>query len=301
LPSPPARTFEVPSSDGLAGSRDRPTVLLYAGCHVRFYDPAVGHAAAGVLRAAGYRVKVPAQVCCGSPALSEGREDLAVEAARANLRLLDQAVARLSESQGVEPAIVSPCPSCTLALRRQFPDLVAGPAAAHLASLVWDLGEFLSGPARPRLVEAVQRAREVVPPDPLGGRGKGQARPASGTDSASGPVLWTHHASCHLRALGSGRPLAELLKALGVGLPVDGGPAVDGCCGMGGLAGLKAAEHDRSLAVGSPVLRAYEALGQDVLVLSECPMCRWQISDATGLWSLHPVEVLAGLLGAPSA
>ena len=67
---------------------------------------------------------------------------------------------------------------------------------------------------------------------------------------------------------------------------------------MGGLNGLTRDGHAASLAAGAPVLEAYRTLAREnPTVLSDCPVCRWQIADATGLPTAHPVQRLAALLG----
>jgi len=253
---------------------NRPPVVFYAGCHTRFYDPRAGRAAVTVLRAAGYRVVLPPQVCCGSPALSAGEEGRAVRSIEAIVRLLRQASDRL----GGGVPIVSPCPTCTLTIRRTAPELLPGTEAASLATQVWDLGEFLGGPARRRLEGLLD----------------------TGPDAAASGSAWMYHTPCHLRALGAARPFPELLADLGLGRPLDLGPEADGCCGMGGFAGLTRTGYPQSLAAGARVLESYgsaaRAAGAGPLVLSDCPTCRWQIADATGLDTAHPVELLAVLL-----
>jgi len=282
LPAPPRLSLPtwLESTRRPEVERTLPSLILFAGCHARLHDPRVGQAAVSVLRAAGYRVALPTQVCCGSPASSSGEEELAAQAARANVALLGQASTRLGEAT----PIVSPCPSCTLALRRTLPELVPGQAARQLASRVWDLGEFLAGPAESGLHRALERTMK---------RTAERSRVRT-----SGP--FAYHTPCHLQALGSGRPFPALLGALGSGTFLDPGPAADGCCGMGGLAGLTAAGYRRSLATGRPVLEAYATL-EPALILSDCPACRWQIADATGRDTAHPVEVLAAALAGPDS
>lgn len=291
----PSRTLPQPPSFSLAGwfhrtrpprtGRAGPPVLFYAGCHARFHDPRAAQAGIIALRAIGYRVMLPPQVCCGSPAFSSGEEDLAVSAAVAGARLLGEALRRA----GPGAPIVSPCPSCTLALREHLPMVSRGgreidpSLVERVAANVWDLGEFLAGPGRPGLEVAVDR-RIKCTSDECG----------ASNDSPA----WVYHVPCHLRALGAGLPMYQLLSELGVGGNVDLGPVADGCCGMGGLDGLTREGFPRSLAVGQPVLRAYSAEAEktasrdQLLVVSDCPACRWQISDVTGLTAVHPAELL---------
>lgn len=285
LPSPPRINLRawLRATGRPEAERGVPAVLLFAGCHARFHDPKVGQATAAVLRASGYRVVLPGQVCCGSPALSASDERTVVRAAEANLGLL----AHVSDRLGGGIPVISPCPSCSLALRELLPQLVPGDAARDLARQVWDLGEFLAGPAR----EGLSRA--------LDGR--------SGSAAA-----WAYHMPCHLKALGVGRVFPGLLAEAGLGSETDAGPASDACCGMGGLYGLTREGYQPSLKIGAPTLKAYGSAARasskvaqpaassppaaPLTVLSDCPACRWQISDATELVTAHPVELLAGVL-----
>lgn len=277
LPAPPRASFAawLQATRRPEVEHGRPPALLFAGCHIRFHDPAVGRAATTVLRAVGYQVILPGQVCCGSPALGSGREELGARAVAANLRLLTHA----SERLGGGVPIVSPCPSCTLALRRGLPEFAPGQASDDLARQVWDLGEFLDGPARGALHRAFSE--------------RGARKGSRGEPPVTRP--WVYHMPCHLRALGTGRVFPWLVEEAGFGPPADPGPAADGCCGMGGLSGLTRDGHGRSLITGSPVLEAYRALSgpSAPTVLSDCPACRWQAGDATGLATAHPVEWLA--------
>ncbi len=277
LPAPPRTSLAawLEATRRPEVERGRPAVLLFAGCHIRFHDPDVGRAIVTVLRAAGYRVILPGQVCCGSPALGSGREELGARAAAANLRLLTRA----SERVGGAAPIVSPCPSCTLALRRGLPEFVPGQASDDLARRAWDLGEFLDGPAK--------EALHLAFTDGAGRKGRRDELPATSP--------WAYHLPCHLRALGVGRVFPGVIEQAGFRSRVDPGPAADGCCGMGGLFGLTREGHGRSLRAGYPVLEAYRALlgPKAPTILSDCPACRWQIADATGLATAHPIEWLA--------
>lgn len=284
FPRPPRQSFRAwfEATRRPREERGRQPVILFVGCHGRFHDPAVPRAAVVALRSAGYRV-VPAQeVCCGSPALSVGDERRARRSLEANARLLDHLSGRL----GGGVPIVSPCPSCSLSLRDLLPELVGDRRARAVAAAVWDLGEFLAGPARADLERAFDRRRH---------RGGDGVTPA-GADKAT-VISWTYHTSCHLRALGVGKPFLMLLSSLEAPGRLDAGPAADGCCGMGGLSGLTREGHDLSLAAGARVLEAYRSLAPaGAVVLSDCPACRWQIAEATGLKTAHPVELLAARL-----
>jgi FAD/FMN-containing dehydrogenase/Fe-S oxidoreductase len=68
---------------------ERGRVLLWDDCFCRYYDSQIGRAAVQVLEAAGYEVQLPeGRKCCGRPAFSAGRLDLAADWGAHNLGLL---------------------------------------------------------------------------------------------------------------------------------------------------------------------------------------------------------------------
>ncbi len=332
----PSRAWPEPAGPGFrarlsgiltqsSAARALPPVILFAGCHARFYEPAPALAAVKVLQRIGYRVVLPDQVCCGAPALGAGFEGQAAEALAQSARLLDQATRRF----GGEVPIVSQCPSCTFNLREVMPELCSDAAARGLSRRVWDLGEFLAGPGLTGLRRASGKSVSETQPAPVSG-----AQPASLSGTATVANGWAYHAPCHLNALGVGRPFPGLLKLTGLGPPVETGPEIDGCCGMGGLSGLTRSGYARSLAAGARVLEHCAALARETgrteetgrgegrhsrdgrsgrsgrgprtdrsgrddpapVVLSDCPLCRWQIGELTHLRTAHPVELLSRAL-----
>ncbi|MEC4676457.1 MAG: (Fe-S)-binding protein [Nitrospirota bacterium] len=112
---------EVP--DGFPGNRDqvysvpkkRGRVAIFMGCSVNFLLPHLGEALINVLKKLGYEVIVPkGSVCCGTPLHTLGLEEEAAKLARKNLQIFS----RLK----VE-AILSLCPTCTLALKTEYPKM----------------------------------------------------------------------------------------------------------------------------------------------------------------------------------
>ena len=69
------------------GGRGR--VLLWDDCFVRYNEPEIGIAAVRVLEAAGFEVRLPeGRACCGRPAFSMGRLDVAAAMGRRNMAVL---------------------------------------------------------------------------------------------------------------------------------------------------------------------------------------------------------------------
>lgn len=82
---------------------ERGTVYLWDDCFVRHNEPNIGKAAVKVLEAAGYTVNLITQrACCGRPAFSTGRLDVAANFGKKNIALLE----------GSEAPIIFLEPSC---------------------------------------------------------------------------------------------------------------------------------------------------------------------------------------------
>jgi len=72
-----------------AGPTSRGPVLLWIDCFSRYYEPEIARAAVVVLESAGYEVIIPeGTVCCGRPAFSMGRLDLARSMGARNIEVL---------------------------------------------------------------------------------------------------------------------------------------------------------------------------------------------------------------------
>jgi Fe-S oxidoreductase len=100
-------------------------VVLLVDTFNRYFEPENARAAKAVLEAAGYRVQVPAGLCCGRTFLSVGMVE---EAKREAQRMLD--VLRPLAARGVP--IVGLEPSCLFTLRDELPVLVKGAAMQNV-------------------------------------------------------------------------------------------------------------------------------------------------------------------------
>src|SRR2546427_9904304 len=110
-------------------------VVLFVDTFNRYFEPENARAAKAVLEAAGYRVQVPAGLCCGRTFLSVGMVDEAKREAQRMLDALGPALARGTPVIGLEP-------SCLFSLRDEFPVLMKG--AEALARHSFLLEEFLA-------------------------------------------------------------------------------------------------------------------------------------------------------------
>jgi glycerol-3-phosphate dehydrogenase subunit C len=117
------------------------------------------------------------------------------------------------------------------------------------------------------------------------------------TDFAPIAETVTYHAPCQQQGHGMGKPALELM-ALIPELRVVESDAT--CCGVAGTYGLKREKYDIAMDVGAGLFRQVTEAGSDLSVC-DSETCRWQIQQATGVRSVHPVEMLHRAAGLGSA
>ncbi|HEX5404118.1 MAG TPA: FAD-binding and (Fe-S)-binding domain-containing protein [Pseudonocardiaceae bacterium] len=113
-------------------------VLLWVDTFTAHFSPQVGAAAVRVLEAAGYRVALAGQACCGLTWISTGQLD----GARRQLRRAYDALAP-ALADGLPVVVLEP--SCATVFRSDAVDLLPGdPRAGQVAAAVRTLAELLS-------------------------------------------------------------------------------------------------------------------------------------------------------------
>jgi iron-sulfur cluster protein len=241
-------------------------VVFYAGCLIDFAYPGTGEAVVKTLNKAGIEVLFPEeQTCCGAPARHAGAYEVAAQNARDNIAALLAADVK---------HVVSACPTCTVALKKEFADTFEHlgmtselPRARELAEKAIDFSTLVS-----RLVAAGRLTMKE-------GRDLGKI---------------TYHDSCHqkrtLRV--SEEPRTLLGKA---GFQLAEMYESDTCCGMGGSYSLKLPE------ISAPMLaRKLDNIERTFapVVATDCPGCAMQIRgglDKRGSPTkvLHTAEIVA--------
>lgn len=230
----------------LAQRPGREKAALYAGCLLDFVYPETGAAMVKVLNRAGIEVVFPeGQTCCGAPARSSGADAVAAQNAIDNIEALLEPEVRY---------IVSGCPTCTVALQREFRRVLEQTGchdwldrAAEVAAKTVDFSTLAS--------RLAAEGRLAFPPGARGGS----------------PV--TYHDSCHLkRTLHAEGPPREMLRQSGHEL-VEMYEA-DSCCGMGGS--YLAKHPEISQAMLARKLAHIEAAGTG-RVAADCPGCLLQL------------------------
>jgi len=253
--------------EALRGALPLPAVAYFYDLYANYNDPRLALRVVQLLRAHGLNVVIPPQVSAGIPEMLYGFVETASELARRNVRAFLPAV-----KGGA--VLVTAEPTASFALKVHYSDYAPSRESSWVGEATRDLGEFL------------WNHRQVHPESspPL-------RSPAAGPQAR--PLRVAYHQPCHLKAQEVGSPGRDLLAQ------VPGLEVIDlaaGCCGMAGTFGLKAESYEFSLKVGEPLFRRIREEAPD-LVASECSTCRLQIGQATGLPTVHPVELLAAACG----
>jgi Fe-S oxidoreductase len=255
--SRPARNGATPPTRG--------PVVLFHDTFMNHNYPDVGHAAVGVLEAAGFEVVLAPKVCCGRPMLSNGLAREAQENARINVERLAGYAARGVPIIGCEP-------SCLLMLREDYLDLMpASDKARQVAEHSFLIEEFL-------LRAAGEDAGSTV---------------ALGLAFREISRKLVVHGHCHQKAAVGMKPTLDLLEWVPGYEP---GYVDAGCCGMAGSFGYKSEQYDVSMAIGERVLFPAVREAPDAGVVVSGVSCRQQVLHGTGRKGRHPIQWLADAL-----
>ncbi|MBM7856110.1 glycerol-3-phosphate dehydrogenase subunit C [Desulfohalotomaculum tongense] len=234
-------------------------VVYFPGCYVTYNTPEVGLALVKVMAHNGVEVLVEEFNCCGVPLIANGLLADAKNNARNNMRKLEKYI-----DAGYQ--IVTSCPSCNLALRREYGELFDMEKAHRLAEQVIDVFEYLQVLAE-----------------------NGELK----TDFKHLSLTVGYHQPCHLKAVGCGVPSKGILDLV-PGVEVNDLDA--GCCGLSGSYGFKKEKYAISQEIGRQLFQAVKKKGLN-RVITECGMCQLQIHHGTGAEVYHPIQVLAEAYG----
>ncbi|MEX1049495.1 MAG: FAD-binding and (Fe-S)-binding domain-containing protein [Akkermansiaceae bacterium] len=233
--------------------RPRGRVILWADTFNDHFHPEILHAAAEVLRSAGFQVEVPrARLCCGRPLYEFGMLDLA----RFKLQEL---LGELRSDIRAGVPVVGLEPSCVSTFRTELPDLFPHDTdAQRLAKQTFILSEFLINEVQDYQAPVLKRKALV-------------------------------HLHCHQRATMDLNAELELLTRMGV----DHELLDSGCCGMAGAFGFEKEKYDVSVACAERVLLpAVREAAQDTLIVSNGFSCQQQIEQLDGRRALHIAQLL---------
>jgi glycerol-3-phosphate dehydrogenase subunit C len=231
-------------------------VVYFHGCSTQFFEPEVGKKVVAILEHNGFQVIVPKQDCCGLPLRSSG----IYGAAR---RYVTRLAHQLSVPGTERLPIIASSTSCSLMLKREGLEIlgVEDEQLRDVSRRTYDIFEFL--------LELHQR---------------GELR----TDFQPVPLTIAYHAPCQQQNQEIGKPALDLLALIPSLRLVELDRA---CCGIAGTYGTKREKYEIAMRVGAPLFADIQDASPD-LVACDSETCRWQIAKATGVTSVHPLEVL---------
>ncbi len=259
LPSFARRTFTAwAARQGLIRKPDEGEVVLFPTCYVEHNEPEVGHDTVAVFERNGVEVSCEKGLeCCGMPAWESGDLDTLRRKATANLD-------RLGPHVEAGKAVVVINPTCSMMLRREYPELVAPEdreRAWALADRVADPGEFLWSI-------------------------RDEDRFDDGFASTPGNVAY--HAPCHLRAQAVGFKGRDLLRKIPGVTP----STTMECCGHDGTFAMKSEGFEVSVRIGQKAFDGVDAAGAEVWA-TDCPLAAMQFAQHAGRRPMHPMSILA--------
>ncbi len=231
--------------------------IYFSGCFANFNDPSgEGLSTIEILRRNNVDVRVLDSLrCCGIAKITTGNRAAVQEDAAWNVAELAKFV-----RQGFE--VIASAPSCGLALKEDYPDIVGTEDAKLVSDHVYDLADYL---------------------------GRLAARGELNNNFGEVKKRVTYHNACHSIPMNVVKQPLELMRLI-PGLEVIE-LQEDSCCGMAGTFGLKKQFYDLSMKAGSNLFEQIKDLRVDS-VITTCGTCNMQITQGAG----RPVEHLAKVL-----
>ena len=257
VPSFAGRTFQAWAKTHSSPAAER-KVAYFHGCGANWYEPDSAQRTVELLEWLGCQVEVPrGQACCGLPLQSNGM----FGPARSYVHAM---ASKLAPSARAGVDIVGTSTSCTLMLKREAREILGmedDPELRLVSEHMYDICEYL-GMLHDR----------------------GELR----TDFKPLPVTVTYHAPCQQQGHGIGKPALELLALIPELRVVENDAA---CCGIAGTYGLKKEKFGIAMDVGRGLFEQI-ADARPEYAVCDSETCRWHIEKATGVRTVHPVELL---------
>ena len=244
---------------GLMGGKKDCEVVLFQTCYVQNNEPEIGRDTVAVMQKNKVDIQcVKGLACCGMPRWESGDIDNLRAQAKVNLEKLLPYVERGAKVLAINP-------TCSMLLRREYPELVAPEdreRAERLARSVMDPSEYLWSIRN---------------------------EPRFSTDFKSTPGESVgYHAPCHLRAQAVGFKGRDLLRKIPGVVP----KTVMECCGHDGTYAMKVEGFEPSKRVGERAFAGMKAAASKVWS-TDCPLAAIQFEQHAGVKPMHPMTILA--------
>jgi glycerol-3-phosphate dehydrogenase subunit C len=233
--------------------------VLFPTCYVENNEPQIGRDTIEVLEHNGFNVACTKGLsCCGMPAWEHGDLETLRQMASKNLDILLPHVEAGRK-------IVAINPTCSMMMRREYPELVAEDEkerAQALAEAIVDPGE---------LVWSIRKEDQY------------------NSDFKSSPnTKVAYHAPCHLRAQAVGFRGRDLIKKI-PGVSVG---AVMECCGHDGTYAMTTEGFEPSQRHGARSFEGMKAVETEIWA-TDCPLAAVQFEQHAGVRPMHPMTILA--------
>ena len=234
-------------------------VVLFQTCYVQGNEPQIGMDTVEVFEKNGVDIRCEKGLeCCGMPAWESGDLELLRKKARVNLD-------RLMPHVEAGSKVVALNPTCSMMLRREYPELLEGEdreRAKRLAEAVADPSEF---------IWSIRKEERF------------------NTDFKSSPGgKVAYHAPCHLRTQGVGFKGRDLIRKIPDVTPAT----VMECCGHDGTHAMTVEGFEYSIRVGQ---KAFDEMNEAEAEIwaTDCPLAAIQFQQHAGVKPMHPMSVLA--------
>jgi anaerobic glycerol-3-phosphate dehydrogenase C subunit len=231
--------------------------VYFAGCFANFNDVSgEGLATIEILRRNHIDVRILDSLrCCGIARITTGSKNDVMADASWNVEQLANFV-----SQGFD--IVFSAPSCALAIKDDYPNLLGTEAATKVGAHSFELSDYLS-----KLHEEEKLSVNF------------------------GPIKKrvTYHNPCHSIPIGVRKQSLDLMRLIPDLEVVE--LDEDTCCGMAGTFGLKKQFYDLSMKAGSNLFEQIRQAKVDSVVTT-CGTCNIQISQGANAKVEHLAKIL---------
>ena len=235
-------------------------VAYFVDLYANYHDPQLAEATVAVLKHNGVSVYVPqGQKQAGIAAIANGALDIARRFAEQNVAVMADAI-----RQGYH--VIASEPAAAVCLRNEYPQLLDDEDSLLVAQNTSEVCSYLWGLHR---VGKLQLDFKPV------------------------NVALGYHMPCRMKALNVGAPGENLLRLI-PGLSIQ--RCEEGCSGMAGTFGLKAANYRASLRIARGLLHRIRE--EDFQAgTTECSTCKMQMEQGTTKPTVHPVKLLAYAYG----
>jgi Fe-S oxidoreductase len=262
LPEFAASTFEkwAKDEDKLTDTpSDGAEAVLFQTCYVQNNEPQIGRDTVEVMDKNQVTMDCSAGLgCCGMPAWEKG--DLDTLRARAHHNL-----DRLMPWVDKGAKILALNPTCSMLMRREYPELLEGEDRARAE----------------KLAEHVMGASEYL--------WSLRKEERFNTDFASSPGdTVSYHAPCHLRAQAVGFRGRDLIRKI----PGVKPKMTMECCGHDGTWAMTVEGFESSQKVGKKAFDGMKKVGAEIWA-TDCPLAAIQFEQHAGVKPMHPMSVLA--------